>query len=243
MTRFTYARSRAAQLETVAMDCLMVRLFERIEEHNVPWLLAASARLRATFGEQLVDLVPSYTTLMLQFDALQLAPREAAALVIEALAELEPDAQAAGRCHELPVWYHPSVGPELQALASAGGFGIDEVVRRHCAKAYQVFALGFTPGFAFMGLVEPALAAPRLSTPRQKVAAGSVGIGERQTAVYPSVSPGGWNLLGRCPTPLFDRQLEGFSLMQPGDTVRFVAIERAEFIHLGGDDTPLERAA
>lgn len=243
MTRFTYARSRAAQLETVAMDCLMVRLFERIEEDNVPWLLAAGTRLRAAFGEQLVDLVPSYTTLMLQFDALQLAPREAAALVIDALAELEPDTQAAGRCHELPVWYHPSVGPELQVLATAGGFGIDEVVRRHCAKAYQVFALGFTPGFAFMGLVEPALAAPRLSTPRQKVAAGSVGIGERQTAVYPSVSPGGWNLLGRCPTPLFDRQLEGFSLMQPGDTVRFVAIERAEFIHLGGDDTPLERAA
>lgn len=243
MTRFTYARTRPALLETVAVDCLMVRLFERIEEGNVPWLLAAADRLRTAFGEGLVDLVPSYTTLMVHYDLLQLAPHDAATLVVDALAQLTADSQVAGRCHELPVWYDPSVGPELQRLATAGGFGIDEVVRRHCAKPYQVFALGFTPGFAFMGLVEPELATPRLSTPRQKVMAGSVGIGERQTAVYPSVSPGGWNILGRCPSALFDRQREGFSLMQPGDTVRFVAIERAEFIHLGGDDTPLERVA
>ncbi|WP_226507327.1 carboxyltransferase domain-containing protein [Pseudomonas sp. MWU16-30317] len=243
MTRFTYARTRAGQLETVAVDCVMIRLFERIEEDNVPWLLAAAARLRAAFGERLIDLVPSYTTLMLHYDLQQLAPRDAAALIIDALADLTPDSQIAGQCHELPVWYDPSVGPELQRLASAGAFGIDEVIRRHCAKAYQVFALGFTPGFAFMGLVEPALATPRLSTPRQKIMAGSVGIGERQTAIYPSISPGGWNILGRCPTPLFDREREGFALMQPGDTVRFVAIDKAEFIHLGGDDTPQESAA
>lgn len=243
MSRFTYAGSRTGQLETVAVDCLMVRLFEQIEEDNVAWLLAAAVRLREAFGAQLIDLVPSYTTLMLHYDLLQLAPQDAADTVVQALANLTPEGQIAGRQHDLPVWYDPSVGPELQQLASAGGWGIDEVIRRHCAKAYQVFALGFTPGFAFMGLVEPALARPRLTTPRQKVLAGSVGIGERQTAVYPCTSPGGWNILGRCPTPLFDREREGFSLLQPGDTVRFVAIERAEFIQLGGDDTPLEAVA
>lgn len=243
MSRFTYAGSRTGLLEIVAVDCLMVRLFEQIEEDNVAWLLAAAVRLREAFGAQLIDLVPSYTTLMLHYDLLQLTPRDAAETVVQALADLTPEGQIGGRQHDLPVWYHPSIGPELQQLASAGGWGIDEVIRRHCAKVYQVFALGFTPGFAFMGLVEAALARPRLTTPRQKVLSGSVGIGERQTAVYPCTSPGGWNILGRCPTPLFDREREGFSLLQPGDTVRFVAIERAEFIQLGGDDTPLEAVA
>jgi KipI family sensor histidine kinase inhibitor len=94
-----------------------------------------------------------------------------------------------------------------------------------------------------MGLVEPAIAAARISTPRKRVAAGSVGIGERQTAIYPSVSPGGWNLIGRTATQLFDRERQGFSLLQPGDSVRFVPIEHAEFIRLGGDDTPMEALA
>ncbi|WP_038860530.1 carboxyltransferase domain-containing protein, partial [Pseudomonas sp. R62] len=78
---------------------------------------------------------------------------------------------------------------------------------------------------------------------RKKVAAGSVGIAERQTAAYPVVSPGGWNLIGRTPAQLFDRHRDGYSLMQPGDTVRFEAVDHAEFIRLGGDDTPLEALA
>ena len=89
-------------------------------------------------------------------------------------------------------------------------------------------------------VVEEILAAPRLSTPRKRIAAGSVGIAERQTAAYPVVSPGGWNLIGRTPCRLFGRDIEGYSLLQPGDRVRFVPIERAEFIRLGGDDSPLE---
>ncbi len=91
-----------------------------------------------------------------------------------------------------------------------------------------------------MGLVEEALATPRLSTPRKRIAAGSVGIADRQTAIYPTISPGGWNLIGRTPARLFDRALDGYSLMQPGDRVRFMPIEHAEFVRLGGDDTPLE---
>lgn len=91
-----------------------------------------------------------------------------------------------------------------------------------------------------MGLVEEALAAPRLATPRQRIAAGSVGIAERQTAVHPQASPGGWNLLGRCPVRLFDLTLDGYSLLRAGDRVRFEPIGHAEFVRLGGDDTPLE---
>ncbi|MDR2306914.1 MAG: 5-oxoprolinase subunit PxpB [Paucimonas sp.] len=228
------------RIEVVAIDSFMVRLFEHIDEANMPWILAADQRLRAVFGERLVDLVPSYTTLLVQFD---LAPGEARQRILKALDGLRPDAGGAGRHHEIPVWYHASVGPELPVLAARSGLSEAEVIALHSGRDYPVFALGFAPGFGFMGLVDERLATPRLSTPRKRVAAGSVGIAERQTAAYPAVSPGGWNLIGRTPVHLFDRERDGYSLLHPGDRVRFVAVERAEFINLGGDDSPLEGQA
>ncbi|MFQ6572577.1 5-oxoprolinase subunit PxpB [Pseudomonas sp. UM16] len=231
------------RIETVAIDCLMVRLFDAIDEAHMPWMLAASQRLRAVFNEHLLDLVPSYTTVMVHFDLLQLSPDQARTLIREALENLQPDNGRGGRQHEIPVWYDLSVGPELSLLAERCRTSVADIIRRHSEREYQVFALGFAPGFAFMGLVEEALATPRLATPRKRVAAGSVGIAERQTAAYPAVSPGGWNLIGRTPSKLFDRQRDGYSLLQPGDRVRFVAVDHATFISLGGDDTPLEALA
>ncbi len=231
------------RIEVVAIDCLMVRLFEVIAEANMPWMLAATRRLREGFGAALVDLVPSYTTLMVHYDLTALSPAQARELINQALTDLQPQAQGGGQCHVLPVWYDLSVGPELTLLSQRSGLSVEDVIQRHSAHEYQVFALGFAPGFAFMGLVDEILATPRLNTPRKRVAAGSVGIAERQTAAYPVVSPGGWNLIGRTPAKLFDRERDGYSLMQPGDTVRFEAVDHAEFIHLGGDDTPLEAQA
>ena len=231
------------RIEVVAIDCLMVRLFDAIDEANMPWMLAASARLREGFGAHLIDLVASYTTLMVHYDLMALEPQQARAVIAQALQDLSPDATKGGRQHVLPVWYDLSVGPELTLLSQRSGLPMDEVIKRHSQREYQVFALGFAPGFAFMGLVEEVLAAPRIKTPRKRVAAGSVGIAERQTAAYPLESPGGWNILGRTPAKLFDREIDGYSLMQPGDTVRFAAIDHAQFIRLGGDDTPLEALA
>lgn len=225
------------RIEVVAIDTLMVRLFDSIDESNMPWILAANQRLRTAFADHLVDLVPSYTTLMLQCD---LPPDAARALIGQALQDLQPDVGTGGHRHEIPVWYHASVGPELPLLASRSGLSEAEVIRLHSEREYPVFALGFAPGFGFMGLVDERLASPRLDTPRKRVAAGSVGIAERQTAAYPAVSPGGWNLIGRTPVRLFDPQIEGYSLLQPGDRVRFVAVEHAEFLRLGGDDSPME---
>nr|WP_314531541.1 allophanate hydrolase subunit 1 [uncultured Pseudomonas sp.] len=231
------------RVEVVALDCLMVRLFDEIAEANMPWMLAASESLRSAFAGQLIDLVPSYTTLMVHYDLTTMSPAQARELIGAALIDLSPNARDTGVCHVLPVWYDPSVGPELSLLSRRSGLSVQEVIRRHSEHRYQVFALGFAPGFAFMGLVDEVLAVPRLNTPRKKVAAGSVGIAERQTAAYPVVSPGGWNLIGRTPARLFDRNRDGYSLMQPGDTVRFEAVAHAEFINLGGDDTPLEAQA
>lgn len=225
------------RIETVAVDCLMLRLFDAIDEAHMPWLLAAAQRLHESFGTALVDLVPSYTTLLLHYDLERLDDGQARALIREALHDLAPANAEHTALHRLPVWYDASVGPELPLLAARSGLGIAGLIERHSRHEYRVFALGFAPGFAYLGLVEPELTAPRLATPRQRVPAGSLGIADRQTAVYPAPSPGGWNLIGRMPLPLFDRE-RGLSLLQPGDRVRFEPVGRDEFLRLGGDDMP-----
>jgi KipI family sensor histidine kinase inhibitor len=225
------------RLEVVAVDTFMVRLFERIDPDNMPWLLAATRCVSTALAGHVIDLVPSYTTLMIQTD---LPPLEARRLIEQALRDVRPSDQMEGQRHEIPVWYDPQVGPELDLIARRAGLSREAVIALHSGTDYPVFALGFAPGFGFMGLVDERLASPRLPTPRQRVSAGSVGIAERQTAAYPAVSPGGWNLIGRTPVTLFDRHREGYSLLQPGDRVRFVAIDQARFLALGGDDTPLE---
>ncbi|WP_028239311.1 5-oxoprolinase subunit PxpB [Stutzerimonas azotifigens] len=226
------------RIEVSAIDCLTLRLFDTIDERNMPWLLAASRRIATLFGPALVDLVPSYTTLMVHYDLGLLSSTQAHACLARAVDGLEAAQESGGALHRVPVWYDPAVGPELELIARRAELSVQQVVERHCAHEYQVFALGFAPGFAFMGLVEECLATPRLSTPRKRVAAGSVGIADRQTAAYPVVSPGGWNLIGRTPVKLFDYQREGYSLVRPGDRVRFEPIDRDDFLRLGGDDTP-----
>ena len=105
----------------------------------------------------------------------------------------------------------------------------------HSNQSYQVYAIGFAPGFAYLGEVDPLLQMPRLSTPRAKVPRGAVAIADRQTAVYPAQSPGGWNLIGLCPTPMFTPDASPVMPVAVGDEVRFVAIDEAEFLRLGGE--------
>ena len=208
-----------------------MRLFEDIDEHNLPWLSALSRRCEQAFGDALIDLVPSYTTLLVVFDPLMVSPSQARALISRILVDLEPEDSAhAGEIHELQTWYDPSVGPELSRVAKHAGLSVNEVIDAHSQQVYRVFALGFAPGFAFMGLTDPRLECGRLDTPRRRVPPGSVAMAGRQTAAYPTATPGGWNLLG-------------FSLLRVGDQVRFVPVSREEFEREGGDTTPMEPLA
>ena len=233
-------RSTNVRVETAAMDVLMVRLFDAIDETNMAWVIAADHKLRSAFGPALIDLVPSYTTLLVHYDCQQLNHVEALQLIHKALSGLAPVDTQTGELHDIPVWYDESVGPELPLVAKRAGLSVKALIEQHCNHDYCVFALGFAPGYGFMGLVDESLATPRLKTPRRKVAAGSVGIADRQTAIYPLLSPGGWNILGRTNVPLFENAKRGEPLFRPGDKVRFRAISREEFAADGGDTTPME---
>ncbi|WP_052383834.1 5-oxoprolinase subunit PxpB [Litchfieldella xinjiangensis] len=235
------ATARMPRIEQAGIDAWLVRLFSDIDESNMPWLTALVRRCEEDFGAALIDLVPSYTTVLVHYDPLILSAGEARARLVALLETLSPDSgEAVQDIKELPVWYDPSVGPELERLERHTGWERDKVIELHCEHVYRVFALGFAPGFAFMGSVDERLALPRLETPRRRVPQGSVAIAGRQTSAYPTMSPGGWNLVGRTPAKLFDRQRKGFSLLQVGDQVRFVSVTRQEFERLGGEVTPVE---
>lgn len=130
---------------------------------------------------------------------------------------------ASGRVVDIPVHYGGEHGPDLADVAAHTGLPPHEVVRRHCEGRYVVYFLGFQPGFAYLGGLDPALATPRRAEPRLAVPAGAVGIGGEQTGIYPAAAPGGWQLIGHTDVSLFDPAHEPPALLAPGDTVRFVA--------------------
>ena len=231
------------RVENAGIDAWVVRFSDRIDPANRNWITAFCRDCRAVLGDALVEMVPSYTTVLVQYDPWQLTDTVSRRLLESVLERLEPSSEdTGGRLIKLPVWYDVSVGPELSLIAERNGWSPQRVAAAHAATQYQVFALGFVPGFAYMGLVDPALATPRLATPRQQVPRGSIAIAERQTSAYPQVTPGGWNLIGRTPLTLFDATREPMTVLEPGDRVRFVPISRQRFIELGGDPTPVAEA-
>jgi inhibitor of KinA len=129
----------------------------------------------------------------------------------------------------VPVCYDPEFALDLEMVAQHCHLSPNEMVKRHAAARYQVRCVGFTPGFPYLSGLPPTLAAPRRATPRTDVPAGSVAIGGGQTGIYPLVSPGGWNIIGRTPLRLFDVERDPAALLAAGDRVRFVAITRDEF--------------
>ena len=177
--------------------------------------------LREGLGSQLLDVVPGYISVYVEFDP-QLWSFADLRAAIAALARA-PRPPAQPRLITVPVCYGGAWGPDLGAVAAGNGLTEDEVVRRHLGPTYEVAFIGFTPGFPFLTGLDERLATARLAVPRRRVPRGSVGIAGEQTGIYPVASPGGWRIIGRTGLSLFDPASAEPVLMRPGDRVRFVA--------------------
>jgi KipI family sensor histidine kinase inhibitor len=141
-------------------------------------------------------------------------------------------AAPAGRQVVLPACYDPSEAPDLADVAAATGLDVAQVVAIHAGCAFTAEVVGFMPGFAYLGGLDPRLKLDRRASPRPRVPEGSIAIAGLQTAVYPSPTPGGWHLVGRCPLRLFDPARSPPALMGEGDTVRFEPVDKAAFDRL-----------
>ncbi|MCC6889693.1 MAG: 5-oxoprolinase subunit PxpB [Hyphomicrobiales bacterium] len=182
-------------------------------------VLALARRVREAAIAGVIECVPTFRSLMIQYDPL-LLPYAALVARIGKLAEGLQAGEAATRSFRLPVCYDETVAPDLKEVAMRVGLTPAELVERHSAVAYHVYMLGFLPGQPYLGDVPAALALPRRQSPRPTIPAGSVGIAMTMTCIYPAATPCGWHLIGRCPVPLWELQ-QGASepLLQPGDRV------------------------
>jgi inhibitor of KinA len=155
-----------------------------------------------------------------RFDPLRIAPADAEREVMRLATGESRLRTEGGRDVEIPTRYD---GPDLPETADRSKLSVDELVALHSGRVYRAFFLGFLPGFAYCGVLDPRIVAPRLVRPRERVPAGSVAIADGQTSIYPFDSPGGWRLIGRTDVRVFDGAREPPALVRPGDRVRFVA--------------------
>lgn len=192
----------------------------------------------------LIEYVPAFTSVTVYYDALTLIDKHAGlvapenrdfpfaiaeALLSDIVNQLETTCDRPARVVEIPVCYGDEFGPDLEAVAAHAGMTAEEVIAIHTSADYLVYMLGFAPGFAYLGGMSSRIAAPRRETPRLSIPAGSVGIAGSQTGVYPIETPGGWQLIGKTPMPLFLPGQKPPTRLEAGDIVRFRRISRTEY--------------
>jgi KipI family sensor histidine kinase inhibitor len=188
----------------------------------------------------IIDLIPSYASILVVFNLLNTDHHKVRKQLRLVLSLLNDNSDTNDNVEkfptiELPVYYSVESGPDLTVIAERNNLSIEEVISIHQAKDYHVYAIGFAPGFAYLGEVDERIASPRLSTPRMKVPKGAVAIADKQTAIYPNTSPGGWNIIGLCPVDMFDITATPIMPVNVGDKVKFRSIDRNEFLSLGGE--------
>lgn len=213
-----------SRVVSVGDSCVSVVFEEKIDPAVNDRCIRLAEELwhRAISGVR--DIVPTFHSVAVYFDSQRLErgtlERELARLAQteKGLAAIESEPV------RVPVVYGGAAGPDLSSVASFGRCSEDEVVRLHTAPLYRVYMLGFLPGFAYLGIVDPRIAMPRLETPRLRVPSGSVGIAGVQTGIYPCETPGGWRIIGRSSTKLFDPARAEPFLLKAGDHVKFAAV-------------------
>lgn len=231
--------ARAWRIEPLGDRALIIAFESRVDPAINRLARAAADRLLAHPIDGVVDVVPAFCSVAVFYRPERIAGGTAASFVaplvrlcrqIEALLAVDGDSVAeADRLVDVPVCYGGEFGPDLAEVATACAMTQAEVVDAHVASAHVVYMLGFSPGFPYIGGLDPRLRLPRRPTPRTRIPAGTVAIARDQTAIYSFETPGGWNLIGCTPLSLFTPQADPPTLLRPGDRIRFVPITRDAF--------------
>jgi KipI family sensor histidine kinase inhibitor len=223
------------KIEQVAPNALIITFGESISIEALHIVQKAYKNIQSLEDKHLFEITPSYTTIFISFNLEyynfeQLKDKFLEIVNLNTLLNFEE------QLVNIDVYYGKEVGLDLEKIADTKKLSIDEVIDIHSNKIYDVYAMGFLPGFAFLGELDEKIATPRLITPRNKVAKGSVGIADTQTAIYPNNSAGGWNIIGKTSRELFFRTnpLDSISLLTIGKQVKFNPITKNEFLSNGG---------
>lgn len=211
-------------------DCMLLVEFEdEISPLTSATVLALDRVICSHSLSGVIECVPSYRSLAVFYNPLQLSPSQLEKWILDQARTLEKLPEPVPRKVEVPVVYGGEMGPDLETVANGHNLTSSEVISLHTEPQYRVYFIGFSPGFPYLGGLSPQLFTARLKTPRRLVPAGSVAIGGKQTGVYSIDTPGGWQIIGRTPLRLFSLNDSPPCLLRAGDLVTFRAITLAEF--------------
>jgi len=224
--------TEGARFQPASDQSLLIYFGQRITLEAHQHVMRLLRLLEAEPVDGIRNLHPAYCSLLIKFDALKLGHGDVEAILRHYLDRLEAVRLPEPRQVKIPVCYGGECGPDLNDVAALLAMTPSQVIELHTSATYEVYFLGFVPGFAYLGELPPALVTPRLATPRRRVPAGSVGIAGSQTGVYPVATPGGWRLLGRTPIQMFRANRSAMSLLSIGDRVRFTPVTQAQFAAL-----------
>ncbi|MDR9854939.1 5-oxoprolinase subunit PxpB [Paenibacillus sp. VCA1] len=229
-------------IEPMSDSALLIEFGDRIDEGINRLVQAAVSRLEADPFPGFVECIPSFAAMTVFYDPIRLqrssgsgtAHGYVSTLVTEMLRSMEENVQPAREVIDIPVCYGGEFGPDLAYVAELNGLDEAEVVKIHSSQDYLVYALGFAPGFPYLGGMPASISAPRKATPRLSIPAGSVGIAGTQTGIYPLETPGGWQIIGRTPLALFRPEQDPPVLLRSGQYIRFSPIDASVYNRLAG---------
>lgn len=217
-----------------SIDSFIIYFGEKIDEKIAQQVQHSYTILKNKNDKRIKQLTPSYTSILVEFDFINFNFLDLKKWIEVSLQEDFDIKEQQSNLVEIPVYYGKEVGLDLENVAQIHKLSIHEVIEIHLSQTYLVYAIGFLPGFAYMGEVDKKIATSRLSNPRLNVPKGSVGIADSQAAIYPKKSPGGWRILGKTPLDMFDLSFKGYSFLKVGDRVKYKQIAKDEFLKMGG---------
>ena len=213
-----------------AGDSSLLLQFGNAIDPEINARIAATVQLmREQHIEGVVDLIPAFCSLLINYDPRVISYGEMRRRMEKILSVEIAAGARKKKIYEIPVCYGDELGPDLATIAEHAGLTEQEVIDIHSSSDYLIYMLGFLPGFTYLGGLDERIHTPRLANPRIRIPAGSVGIGGSQTGIYPMDSPGGWQLMGMTPVRTYDPQREIPILVEAGDYIRFVPIDRDEY--------------
>jgi KipI family sensor histidine kinase inhibitor len=207
---------------------LVVEFGNRVDRHLSALVLALAARMDNAKLAGVIETVPTFRSLMVHYDPLQVGRAELEQRIAPLLDRLEAT-QSPGRRWRIPACYDETFGPDLADVAARCGLRVAEVIERHSAACQLVYMMGFLPGLPYLGGLPAEFEVPRRENPRVKVPKGSVAVAMSMSVIYPEESPGGWHILARAPVPLWDMRRTQPALLAAGDIVSFTPVSLREY--------------
>lgn len=179
-----------------------------------------------------IELIPAFNSVTVLYDSTVTSAGTLKIKLERIIKKLGNSQQSSAVLYKIPVCYEEEFSPDMKNVEAHTGLSREEIIEIHSSTDYLIYMLGFLPGFAYLGEMDKRLATPRLDSPRVEISRGAVGIGGEQTGIYPVASPGGWQLIGRTPVLVYDRERENPILYKSGDYIRFVPISRNKYFEI-----------